>query len=228
VLLDGSEEMLRIARQQGRSRQCGRANFHLSRWTQAGCLNSSMQPSFDIVVATTCWSMLRILLRVVRDIAHVLRRDAVLSILVRNPCWRGAKRSHQSRDWKLATASLSADTVVDSLYGEFVRLFAPEEVAICSPSQLGSRCRTWCPRVFRLPLVWKICQMQHTLKYSSGVGAWSAPRVRAIARYIQVNRRRSVRSSTRIRDMTQSSIHSALAVCFGPACCDWRIRPRTR
>jgi hypothetical protein len=63
----------------------------------------------------------------VRDIAHVLRKDAVLSVLVNNRTGRVLRVATKPGDWKLPTANLIAETVVGSLYGEPVRVFALAE-----------------------------------------------------------------------------------------------------
>jgi hypothetical protein len=62
----------------------------------------------------------------------MLRPDAALSILVRNRNGEVLKEAIKSRDWKLATANLTAETVVDTLYGEADRYLAPRRHAICS------------------------------------------------------------------------------------------------
>src|SRR5713101_735114 len=127
VLLDGSEEMLRIARQQAEAgRVTGRISFCHA---DAGQLPELFDAeSFDIVVCHNLLEYAEDPSTVVRDIAHVLRKDAVLSILVRNRAGEVLRAAIKSGDWKLATANLAAETVVDSLYGEPVRVFAPAEV----------------------------------------------------------------------------------------------------
>ena len=60
--------------------------------------------------------------------AHVLRTDGVLSVLVRNRAGEVLKEAVKSGDWKLATANLTAETVVDTLYGNRMRLFAPADL----------------------------------------------------------------------------------------------------
>jgi S-adenosylmethionine-dependent methyltransferase len=127
VLLDGSEEMLRIAREQATA---GRVAAQISFChADAGQLPEVFDAkSFDIVV---CHNLLEYAANpstTVRDIAHILRKDAVLSVLVRNRAGEVLKEAIKSRDGELATANLTADKVVDSLYGEPVRVFAPAEV----------------------------------------------------------------------------------------------------
>ena len=64
----------------------------------------------------------------VRDIAHVLRRDGVLSVLVRNRAGEVLKDAVKSGDWKLAANNLTAEQVVDTLYGNRLRLFTPSGI----------------------------------------------------------------------------------------------------
>jgi S-adenosylmethionine-dependent methyltransferase len=127
VLLDGSEEMLRIARQQA---DAGRVAAQISFChADAGRLPEVFDAgSFDIVVGHNLLEYAANPSRIVRDIAGLLRKDAVLSVLVRNRAGEVLKEAIKSRDWKLATANLATERVVDSLYGEPVRVFAPAEV----------------------------------------------------------------------------------------------------
>jgi len=125
VLLDSSEEMLRIAREQAgsvaeRISFCHRDARRLPELFDPEC--------FDVVV---CHNLLEYSDNpsvIVRDIANVLRKDAVFSVLVRNRAGEVLKDAIKSRNWKLAVANLTAETVVDSLYDEPVRVFALTEV----------------------------------------------------------------------------------------------------
>ena len=166
VLLDGSEEMLRIARQQAEAGSvAGRISICHA---DAGQLPKLFDAeSFDIVVCHNLLEYAEDPSTVVRDIAHVLRKDAVLSILARNRAGEVLKEVIKSRDWKLATGNLTAGTVADSLYGEFVRVFAPRRWAICSPAPAWKSLPNMVSACFSTTSVWKICQMQHTLKYSN-------------------------------------------------------------
>jgi S-adenosylmethionine-dependent methyltransferase len=127
VLLDGSEEMLRIARQQA---EVGGVAARISFChADAGQLPERFDAeSFDFVVCHNLLEYAEDPARTVRDIARLLRKDAVLSILVRNRAGEVLKEAIKSRDWKLATASLNAETAMDSLYGENLRIFAPAQV----------------------------------------------------------------------------------------------------
>ena len=127
VLLDASVEMLRIARQQAEAeRVAARISFSHA---DAGQLAELFEAeSFDIVVCHNLLEYSENPSATVGDIAHVLRKDAVLSLLVRNRAGEVLRGAIKSGDWKLATANLTAETVVDSLYGESVRIFGPAEV----------------------------------------------------------------------------------------------------
>jgi S-adenosylmethionine-dependent methyltransferase len=127
VLLDSSEQMLRVARQDADA--CGmtpRINFCQA---ETGQLRERFAAeSFDFVVCHNLLEYSEDASATVRDIAHVLRKDGVISVLVRNRAGEVLKDAVRSRDWKLATADLTAETVVDSLYGNRMRLFAPADV----------------------------------------------------------------------------------------------------
>jgi len=127
ALLDSSEEMIGTARQQAEASSTGaRISFHRA---EAGRLPELFGAgSFDVV---TCHNLLEYLedpLTVVHHVAHVLRKDGVLSLLVRNRAGEVVRAAISSGDWKLAAASLSAETVTDSLFGEPVRVFSPNDV----------------------------------------------------------------------------------------------------
>jgi 2-polyprenyl-3-methyl-5-hydroxy-6-metoxy-1,4-benzoquinol methylase len=124
VLLDSSEEMLRIARQQADAGAVApRISFCHA---EAGQLRQLFAAeSFDVVVCHNLLEYSDAPSTTACDIAHVLRKNGVLSVLVRNRAGEVLKDAIKSRDWKLATADLTADTVVDTLYGNRVRLFAP-------------------------------------------------------------------------------------------------------
>jgi S-adenosylmethionine-dependent methyltransferase len=127
VLLDGSEEMLRMARQQAEAASVApRISFCHA---DAGRLPELFDAeSFDIVVCHNLLEFAEDPATTLRDITLLLRTDAVLSLLVRNRAGEVLKEAIKSRDWKLATANLTAETVVDSLFGEHLRVFVSEEV----------------------------------------------------------------------------------------------------
>src|SRR6266849_1106018 len=127
LLLDGSEQMLGIARQQA---EAGGVAARISFChADAGQLPEIFDiESFDIVVCHNLLEYAENPSATVRDIAHVLRKDAMLSVLVRNRAGEVLRAAIKSGDWKLAAANLTAETVLDSLFGEPIRVFAPAEV----------------------------------------------------------------------------------------------------
>jgi len=127
VLLDGSDQMLRIARQH--AEDCGviqRISFCHADTGQLRELFAA--ESFDVVACHNLLEYSEDPSTTVRDIAHVLRKDGVFSLLVRNRAGEVLKDAVKSADWKLATANLTAETVVDTLYGNRMRLFAPADL----------------------------------------------------------------------------------------------------
>ena len=128
VLLDSSEEMLGIARQQAEaSSVTARISFCHA---DAGCLPELFEASyFDVVICHNLLEYVEDPFAVVRQMAHVMREDAVVSVLVRNRAGEVLRAAIKSADWKLAAANLSAETVTDSLFGEPVRVFTPVDVS---------------------------------------------------------------------------------------------------
>jgi S-adenosylmethionine-dependent methyltransferase len=127
VLLDSSEQMLRIARQDADT--CGMTPRTSFCHTETGQLRGLFAAaSFDLAICHNLLEYSEDPSATVRDIAHVLRKDGVISVLVRNRAGEVLKGAVRSGDWKLATANLTAETVVDSLYGNPIRLFAPADV----------------------------------------------------------------------------------------------------
>jgi S-adenosylmethionine-dependent methyltransferase len=127
VLLDRSEEMLQIAREQAKADGvAARISFHHG---DAGELSRLFDAeSFDVIICHNLLEYSESPSTTVQDIANMLCRDAVLSILVRNRNGEVLKDAIKSRDWKLATAGLTAETVVDTLYGKALRVFTPAEM----------------------------------------------------------------------------------------------------
>jgi len=198
VLLDSSEQMLRIARRDAdASGVTPRISFCHAETGQLRELLAA--ESFDVVVCHNLLEYSEDPSTTVCDIAHVLRRDGVLSMLVRNRAGEVLKDAVKSGDWKLATANLTAETVVDTLYGNRMRLFAPADLHEMSSragleivAELGVR-------VF---FDYVALQSQADATYSevfeleSTLGA--RPEFFAIARYIQLIVRRSRESSSEV------------------------------
>ena len=127
VLLDSSEEMLGIARKEAET--SGVAERISFRHADAGQLLELFEAeSFDIVVCHNLLEYVGDPSAIVRSIAHLLRKEGVVSVLVRNRAGEVLKAAIKSGDWGLAKANLSAGTVVDSLFGKPVRVFDPADV----------------------------------------------------------------------------------------------------
>ncbi|MGB9241879.1 MAG: methyltransferase domain-containing protein [Terriglobales bacterium] len=198
VLLDRSEEMLRIAREEAeadgvaaRISFCDRDASELP-----GLFDAE---SFDVIICHNLLEYSESPSTTVRDIAHMLRSDAVLSILVRNRNGEVLKDAIKSRDWKLATANLTAETVVESLYGEALRVFTPLEVRnLCARAGLDVVAEYGVRVFFDYLGVENLTDGPYAeiFRLESNLGA--RPEFSAIARYIQVIARRSGASSNKV------------------------------
>jgi S-adenosylmethionine-dependent methyltransferase len=124
VLLDSSEEMLGIARQQAKSRKvAAKISF---RHADANRLSELFAAGFfDVVVCHNLLEYVDDPCTIVRGIAQVLRKEGVASVLARNRAGEVLRAAIKSRDWELARANLSAQTAVDSLFGQPVRMLEP-------------------------------------------------------------------------------------------------------
>ena len=198
LLLDSSEEMLRIAREQaGFGSVASRISFFHG---EAGRLPELFDAeSFDIVVCHNLLEYAENPVAMVRAIASVLRKDAVLSLLVRNRAGEVLKEAIKSRDWKLATANLTEETVVDTLYGEPVRIFTPHEVRDLLARAGMDVVAEHGVRVFfdYLGLEYLAdTAYSQIFELESTLGA--RPEFSAIARYIQAIARRSCASSSMV------------------------------
>jgi S-adenosylmethionine-dependent methyltransferase len=191
VLLDDSEEMLRIAREQV---EAGGAPERISFCrANAGQLSELFDAeSFDAVVCHNLLEYVESPFATVRDTARVLRKDGMLSVLVRNRAGEVLKDAIKSRDWKLATGNLNAETAVDSLYGEPVRVFDFAEVrdllaraGLEVISENGVRVFSDYMTLGNLP----DASYSQIFELESALGA--RPEFAAIARYIQVIARRA-------------------------------------
>lgn len=124
VLLDSSEQMLQIGRQQAEiCGVTGQVSFCHADSVQVPELFAA--ESFDAVVCHNLLEYADNPSATVRDIAGVLRKGGVFSVLVRNRAGEVLKDVVKSGDWRLATANLTAETVVDALYGNRTRVFSP-------------------------------------------------------------------------------------------------------
>ena len=129
VLLDSSEEMIRIARKGAAAEACGIDAGISFLHEEAGKLQELFPAeSFDLVICHNLLEYVAVPEVVVAKIACVLRKDGVVSVLVRNRAGEVLKIAIKLGDWALATAALSDETVMDSLYGKPVRVFDPQAV----------------------------------------------------------------------------------------------------
>jgi S-adenosylmethionine-dependent methyltransferase len=198
VLVDRSDEMLGIARRDADA--CSvtpRISFCHAETGQLRELFAA--ESFDVVVCHNLLEYSEVPSMTVCDIAHVLRKNGVFSVLVRNRAGEVLKDAVRSGDWKLANANLTAETVVDTLYGNRMRLFAPADLR-----ELLARAglEIVAERGVRIFFDYLAQQNPTDETYSqifeleSALGA--RPEFFAIARYIQLIARRSPASSNEV------------------------------
>ena len=127
VLLDSSEEMISIARKEAEA--CGiDAGISFLHEDASKLQELFSAESFDLVICHNLLEYVAAPEAVVAKIARVLRKDGVVSALVRNRAGEVLKAAIKSGEWELANAALSDETVVDSLYGKPVRVFDPKVV----------------------------------------------------------------------------------------------------
>lgn len=195
VLLDSSKQMLSIARQDADT--CGMTPRICFCQAETGQLRECLPAeSFDFVICHNLLEYTEDPFATVRDIAHVIRNDGVVSVLVRNRVGEVLKDAVRSGDWKRAAADLTAETVVDGLYGNPVRLFVPADIremlARAGLEVVGEHgVRVFFDYVgIENPTDETYCQI---FELESDLGA--RPEFFAIARYIQVIARRSGASS---------------------------------
>jgi S-adenosylmethionine-dependent methyltransferase len=198
VLLDSSEQMLGIARQYAEACEVTpRISFCHAETGQLRELFAA--ESFDAVICHNLLEYSDDPSTTVRDVAHVLRTDGVLSVVVRNRAGEVLKDAVKSGDWKLASANLSAETVVDTLYGNRMRLFDPADLRELL-AQAGLE--VVAEHGVRVFFDYVALQNPTDATYSeifdleSKLGA--RPEFFAIARYIQVIARRSLSSSSEV------------------------------
>jgi S-adenosylmethionine-dependent methyltransferase len=127
VLLDRSEDMLRVAQKNVEGNEiAARIAF---READADRLDSLFEPnSFDVVVCHNLLEYVAEPAAILRGIAGIIKKNAIVSVLARNRAGEVLKAAIKSADWRLAKEYLSADTVTDSLFGEPVRVFDRTEL----------------------------------------------------------------------------------------------------
>jgi S-adenosylmethionine-dependent methyltransferase len=163
------------------------------RRADAGQVGQLFAPnSFDIVI---CHNLLEYVAdpgAIVRGTSNILRQDGLFSLLVRNRAGEVFKAAVKSSDWRLVRENLSAQTVLDSLYGKPVRLFEPAEMRGLLAEANLSVLAQFGVRVFsdyREPAdpdpetYGQLLDLEFTLG--------SHPQLAAIARYIQIIARHS-------------------------------------
>jgi S-adenosylmethionine-dependent methyltransferase len=198
TLLDSSEQMLRIARQDADA--CGVTARISFRHAETGQLRELFSAeSFDVVVCHNLLEYSEDPSTTVRGMAHVLRTDGVLSVVVRNRAGEVLKEAVKSGDWKLAVANLTAETVVDTLYGNRMRLFTPADLHEMLAQAGFEAVAEHGVRVFFDYLAQQNptdATYSEIFELESKLGA--RPEFFAIARYIQVIARRSRASSNKV------------------------------
>jgi S-adenosylmethionine-dependent methyltransferase len=128
TLLDISERMLALARKESDGRRAaGSISIHRG---DAARLPKLFEQDFFHTV--TCHNLLEYMenpAAVLRDVASVLRDDgnSIVSLLVRNRWGEVLKAAMKERNLKRAAAVVVADSVLDTLYGEPVRIFDPDD-----------------------------------------------------------------------------------------------------
>ena len=199
VLLDGSEPMLRIARQGAEA--CGMTSRISFCHAETGQLRELFAAeSINFVICHNLLEYTEDPSATVRDIAHVIRKDGAVSLLVRNRAGEVLKDAVRSGDWKLATADLTAEAVVDSLYGNRLRLFAPadvrEMIARAGLEVVGEHgVRVF----FDYVGIENPTDETYSQIFELELELGARPEFYAIARYIQVIARRSGASSSEVR-----------------------------
>jgi S-adenosylmethionine-dependent methyltransferase len=128
VLLDISEPMLALARKEAQGKQLAiRISFHRGDATR---LSNLFQPaSFHIVICHNLLEYVQDPATVLRDVASVLKDDgkSIVSLLVRNRWGEVLKAAIKGRDLGLARTFLRAETTLDTLYGQPLRVFDPDD-----------------------------------------------------------------------------------------------------
>jgi S-adenosylmethionine-dependent methyltransferase len=126
VLLDNSEAMLAQARKEANAEALSsRISFSHG---EANSLCGLFEPcSFDAVVCHNLLEYMEDPFAVLCSLTRLLKKDgkSVVSLLVRNRYGEVLKSAIKGRNLELAKAALLAETVLDPLYGQPVRVFDP-------------------------------------------------------------------------------------------------------
>jgi S-adenosylmethionine-dependent methyltransferase len=127
VLLDSSADMLAIARKTVEAEeQSQRVVFVHAGADQLGA--SLENTAFRIVVCHNVLEFVDEPAAVIRSVARLLAPDGRASFLVRNRAGEVLKAAIPSNDLSRAKEALEASTAVDSLFGQTIRVFTPQEM----------------------------------------------------------------------------------------------------
>jgi S-adenosylmethionine-dependent methyltransferase len=128
-LLDASDAMLVRAREQATANQLGKLMaFHLG--DAAATRDLFPFSTFDVVVCHNVLEYVDEPATVLRDISHILKKSdtSLASILVRNRFGEALKVAIKNGDSRSVETALTAEIVLESLYGESVRVFDPDDL----------------------------------------------------------------------------------------------------
>jgi S-adenosylmethionine-dependent methyltransferase len=128
-LLDASDAMLAQAREQSSASEVEHlVSFHLS--DAAALSEMFVSSTFDVVICHNVLEYVDDPVLVLQALSKLLKQSgrSVASILVRNRFGEALKAAIKDGDSTSVEAALTAETVLDSLYGEPVRVFDPDDL----------------------------------------------------------------------------------------------------
>jgi S-adenosylmethionine-dependent methyltransferase len=188
VLLDSSARMLEVARREAdAARMKGSILFRLGDATH---VSDFFDPSsFHVIVCHNLLEFMENPRAALRALAGLLEKDrgSVVSLLVRNRWGEVIRAAVKEQDTRQAKAILAAETVLDSLYGEPVRVFDPN-VARSMVEQAGLEPLT--VRGVRVASDYRECSVATDEVYSQLLELelllGAQPQFAAVARYSQI------------------------------------------
>jgi S-adenosylmethionine-dependent methyltransferase len=125
-LVDSSEEMLTIAKRDAESE--GMASRIAFRHGNADRIQDIFEAgAFDVIVCHNVLEYVNDPDAVARSVGRLLRENGVASFLVRNRAGEVLKAA-AANDWARAKTAVAAPTVLDSLFGQPVRVFSSGEI----------------------------------------------------------------------------------------------------
>ncbi len=127
ALVDSAEPMLDVARRHADAANVA-ASISFVHADAARLTHLFHAQSFDVVVCHNLVEYVDDAAGLVCELARLLRRGGVLSILARNRFGEVLKAAITCADLEQALRNLTADTVIESLYGGTLRVFAPEDL----------------------------------------------------------------------------------------------------